>query len=949
MNYLRLLLALLFLAFSCKAETFVAGGLGLEYCEYPSKHLALSMCNVPEGGSQGCFATSSSCDAAFSGGTHYSGGNPLSGSIQFPKGIYRGGNVSWVGAVRSTGVCEAFYLNGVNVCSRCDFPGGEENFAAVSCSIPSSAVRMNAANSWAIYAVGSLACGPGGGWGRIASFNGGLGALQCGMPVAASVKIVLDYFINTPPTPPKIITIPEGIYDKNISINWNASEDKEQNQSSLAYNLWVFDGSWRELANMRATAYDLNLSNLGDGNYSLKLRAGDGFEYGNFSEEINFTVIHFAQKNRLTPGKARAGEPVSWTIDILGKGSGVCTYDIPRDVIKSESVSNSSGEILPEARGAFACNLLEDDYSIRYETPAPVLKEYGWHQNQLFAANASVQHAIGLYGLSNPSLEDYAGVEADFFCPSFGKCNESGIRADLTAGNELNFSIGWEGDALNESLGEWIAEGNLFTQTLKMGVNITNLAEINFSIAGFSVSAVEGNLSLVENESVYWSELFIPAFGAWKGIAELSSDYISDSLHCSREANWERCVLHACNTTPAEFKGIEGKIGLNESFVDSGRIFLKTFENGIEKDITPNSMCPNLDSFQITPARLWKTCKKDRNSNWLVDELIFFIPSFSYVEVEAAGMHLGTDGDPCAFNEDCATGYCLQGKCSKKQRVPWTGSGSSSGGFAGAYVEQTKKAVDQTLEDTSEKSVANKTNASTNSVRQKMNATKEAVDLRILNSVEIGFHEIGVFVEGEPAQGILRITDPKGRRYLREIGGAGIVGFVFDAEGNWRVEYENELKIVEVKKPQNAVAENPSYETPLTGRLVTGFGGVECAALFMIAVLASAFMYKRKSSAKIEKHVNGQKISIEVRPGNLGLKELELIDFTEAMPVVFTEKPVETKETITGVMLVWRKDALTKGNKWIVEYELCSGNQIKTGKARLKAVDKRGKPVVASG
>ena len=109
-----------------------------------------------------------------------------------------------------------------------------------------------------------------------------------------------------------------------------------------------------------------------------------------------------------------------------------------------------------------------------------------------------------------------------------------------------------------------------------------------------------------------------------------------------------------------------------------------------------------------------------------------------------------------------------------------------------------------------------------------------------------------VFIDGVPAKGVLKIYDPWGNFFEREVED-GLVKFFFDSAGNWRLVFENHLKEVEVIKPRKTeskvLAKNIS--SPTAGFLVLSANSLAGFAFLFLILLAGTWVkFFRKTVRK---------------------------------------------------------------------------------------------------
>ncbi|MCX6767617.1 MAG: fibronectin type III domain-containing protein [Candidatus Micrarchaeota archaeon] len=220
-----------------------------------------------------------------------------------------------------------------------------------------------------------------------------------------------------------------------------------------------------------------------------------------------------------------------------------------------------------------------------------------------------------------------------------------------------------------------------------------------------------------------------------------------------------------------------------------------------------------------------------------------------------------------------------------------------------------------------------------------------------------GLVVLGFLAGSGVANGSVELFDPAGRRFVREIGLDGSLGFYFDKEGKWVVRFGNETKEIMVRKTRVPASEKIALgddggEAAAggsgTGLVVGGLEPLWYGLLFLAAVGAVFVLRFLGNRVRVVKSFSNGSVRLEVAAGK-ALKDLVLVDVVpEELEVGDFTEGMSRRDTVTGAALKWKKKELKKGEKWVVGYVLKNAEGAgaagvsKLRRAELKAVDEKG-------
>jgi len=286
-------------------------------------------------------------------------------------------------------------------------------------------------------------------------------------------------------------------------------------------------------------------------------------------------------------------------------------------------------------------------------------------------------------------------------------------------------------------------------------------------------------------------------------------------------------------------------------------------------------------------------------------------------------------GEVCENALECISDYCAEGVC---------GINSSSTlqeqGGAGATPTPQANATNETL---------NATPSPTSGLVQTV--VEEQVDIRISDEVELGQQTIGVFVNGNPASGFLKISDPDGNSFFREIEN-GLVNFYFDKTGLWRITFGNETKeitVVKTSRPSPTTAILGEEPKSITGLAIGNINPV-LGALLLLLLLAAALWYQFfYKTVRVSRKISNGKVEIKIKNNWSSLKNIRVLELVpENSTSNYSKKPLK-KETVTGDLLEWRFEKLEKGGEIVLKHTF-KGDSL-TKPVEVKADTAEGKAV----
>jgi hypothetical protein len=218
------------------------------------------------------------------------------------------------------------------------------------------------------------------------------------------------------------------------------------------------------------------------------------------------------------------------------------------------------------------------------------------------------------------------------------------------------------------------------------------------------------------------------------------------------------------------------------------------------------------------------------------------------------------------------------------------------------------------------------------------------IDIRVPDEIEVGEQTIGVFIDGIPANGLLKIYDPQGNIFSRELQN-GLVKFVFDREGRWRVAFGNKTKEIKVIKTGKPTPTKTVFQpSSITGLASLNLNPV-LGALILLLILAALAWYKFfYRTVKVKRVLKDGKVEISIKNRLGDLKSVRVLELVpEESASDFSSNP-KIKQTVTGDLLEWVFENVKKGETITITHSL-NGNQldkplevkIETGKGEKKS------------
>ena len=273
---------------------------------------------------------------------------------------------------------------------------------------------------------------------------------------------------NTPPSIPTSLSPASGTFDNYLPVNCSGSFDPNT-QDTLTYFIDAYyGGAWNPLASTQSGQYNWSLALVNSqSGVDLRCNVSDGMSFSDYLYASNFTSgipgINISHSIDFSPqaqaGPAAVSQPVLFQVNVSGISEASCNYSgLPADrigilFVRNESDgSNMTGAAVSNGTTWvwWNCSLQNDNYSVFFEEPAPVLS-YSWLQNSSKVSNFSTQYIYASASVSNPSATlGVSQIMWNITCPDGMACSSTGGFQNLSAASSAAFNISASGDNISE-------------------------------------------------------------------------------------------------------------------------------------------------------------------------------------------------------------------------------------------------------------------------------------------------------------------------------------------------------------------------------------------------------------------------------------------------------------------------------------------------------------------
>ncbi|HLC38393.1 MAG TPA: hypothetical protein VJI71_02985, partial [Candidatus Norongarragalinales archaeon] len=246
-----------------------------------------------------------------------------------------------------------------------------------------------------------------------------------------------------------------------------------------------------------------------------------------------------------------------------------CTYQLlPKDY--SNAIVLDSGGVtqsitIANSSLSWNCDFTKGNYTIGFATPAVVLSDYGWMQNNSIPNSIARQNIFGVQGVKNPSAMDYSNVSGDYSCPQGFSCSPTSFAVpSLAAGEEQNQTIAAQGSAVSSS--ESIETGDYYNKTVELANGLFELQNVSAEFAvppnlRFKLFVFKGGIFVeaggeysfsVEGET---AGMVFPALAKGATVLLLSAERKEDGTACAADVECvsDYCFGNQCKTRAEEF------------------------------------------------------------------------------------------------------------------------------------------------------------------------------------------------------------------------------------------------------------------------------------------------------------------------------------------------------------------------------------------------------------
>ena len=693
---------------------------------------------------------------------------------------------------------------------------------------------------------------------------------------------------------------------------------------------------------------------------------------------------------------------VSWLSSVTVAGSGVCSYSIPhvdfvggsvevRDKLNAFIAFSLNGSLVE-----WSCSDASSPYSVYWRTPAATASVV-WSQDSSFESNLTQQYLVGTITVTNPSAENYVGLNYLVSAPSGFTPLPASLSFNVSAGSSASAGVfasgnglaaSWGSDFTQSSANPTTAGGLAWTEKSLSASNAAGVALSNVTVNSSNELRSGWNCSAPSNIAVaaggYSNASFVQCSkqgvitlneGGWRTNTSLSNtlalQHLWETVSGTNADSVAYANVRASVASPAG--NLAAKSNEVVSWIDisvaAGGSWSKTasVDSDWLNESSSSSRTGSTEKTTLTVGNTASALFDGVKASVSFDDS--FVSTALFLRVQYGSWQDITPSSNCPTQSSltvsgevwtsCRIDADGDGKADGFEFVfphfsTWSVEGGGSQGSAQENNQQNE--LTQGRSNSSASPTPTPNPSATSSPSGNESGSLDGIDIRVPSEIAPGYQTVYVFDAGSPASGDVEIIGPDGKSVWRTLASDGAFGFFFDREGEWTIRYGNhskKIKVVREREPLPSVAQLGSSNDSLIGG-ATGFavGGVDplWMALLLLLVLAAvlSWYFLVYTTLHVEKKFSGETITLKVVNRNAELRELELTDVApeEYGAREFSEPP-ELGETVLGTSLKWKRENLLKGGEWIVSYKL-PGAKGKLKHASVVGRTAKGKDVKAA-